>query len=143
MLFEPVQLRLPPVGVGEAAIRAKALNIAGDGSFDRVDDRGSWRRPIGVAEDFDASDLLGWVRAVGSEVEPEKQRVAEIVKSRARCRVVEVDYRDRPPRSEDEVAGREIVVTDDLLPAREFCVGGRVVEAANQLRRNRQGRVAE
>ena len=34
-------------------------------------------------------------------------------------------------------------MTDDLLPAREFCGGGRVVEAANQLRRNRQGRVAE
>jgi hypothetical protein len=34
-------------------------------------------------------------------------------------------------------------VTDDLLPAREFCVGGRVVEAADQLRCSCQGRVAE
>ncbi len=72
VLFDPVKLRLPPFDVGEAFVRAKALNVGCDGSLDRVDDPGSWRRPVRVAEDFDASSLFGCVGSVGSEVEPEK-----------------------------------------------------------------------
>src|SRR6266566_399084 len=72
VLFDPVELRLPPFDVGEAFVRAKALNVGRDGSLDRVDDPGSWRRPVRVAEDFDASSLFGCVGSVGSEVEPEK-----------------------------------------------------------------------
>jgi hypothetical protein len=55
----------------------------------------SGRHSICVGEDFDPSGLFGCVGPVGSGVEPEKQRVAEIVELRAGCRVVEVDHRDR------------------------------------------------
>src|SRR5438309_1409578 len=49
VLFDPVELRLPPFGVGEAVVRAKALNVGCDGSLDRVDDLGSWCGPVSVA----------------------------------------------------------------------------------------------
>jgi hypothetical protein len=76
---------------------------------------GGWFDAVPAAEDFDSVCLLARVGAVGAQVEPEQDRVAEIVKPLSWCRCVEVDDRYRSLVTKDEVAGREVVVAHDFM----------------------------
>ena len=74
-----MKLGLPPTDVSEPALLAQLLDVSRDRVGDRLDDVDVLGDAVGVAEDRDPPRLLasGW--PVGAEVQPEKQRVAEVV----------------------------------------------------------------
>ena len=76
--------------------------------------------------------MFGGSRAVGAEVEPQEERVREVAQPGSRRGAIEVDERDREAVAKDEVAGREVVVADNLCGGSEWRAGRRIVEAPDQ-----------
>jgi hypothetical protein len=99
-----VKLGLPPTDVSWPALVAQPLDVLRDRVGDRLDEVDVLGDAVGVAEDRYPPCLLasGW--PVGAEVQPEKQRVAEVVAAGAGRGAVEVDDRDWRALAEDEVA---------------------------------------
>ena len=143
MLLDPVDLRVPPLDIGAAAFSSESCDVAGNGRGDRSNDLLISWHAVGVAEHADPTTLLGRVVAVGAYVQPEEERVAKVVVTCSRCRIVEVDQRDRNTGAEDGVARGQVVMADDLeaFCKRRFC--GRVMETAGQTSGSLERCVAE
>src|SRR5581483_6918507 len=63
--------------------------------------------------------------------QPEPRQVREIALPRPGMRAVEVDHEGRFAVDEDEVAGREVAVADDLRLAGKLGPGRRIVQLAH------------
>src|SRR5438094_10231063 len=76
ILFDPVELRLPPLEVSPAAFPPEPLDVHRNRRTDRRHDPRAGRDTVGIAEDPDPVCLLGRIRAIGADVQPEKERIA-------------------------------------------------------------------
>ena len=75
--------------------------------------------PVGVTHHADAPSLRAGIRTVGTKVQEQPHRVAQVLAARPGGGLVEVDEGLWHPLNEYGVARRKIVVADDLLGAGE------------------------
>src|SRR5439155_24739173 len=117
--LDPVKLCLPPTDVSNPALLAQPLDVSRDRAGDRLDDVDVLGDAVGVAEKRDPPRLLasGW--PVGAEVQPEKQRVAEVVAAGAGRCAIEVDDRDRRASRKTKLHGERSLWQTTSAPLAE------------------------
>src|SRR2546426_1691558 len=82
MALHPGELRLPPFDIRDPPPRSQTLDVGGDSGDDPGEYPLARVTTMRVAEDPDAPSLLSCWLAADAEVQPEEDRVAQIVEAR-------------------------------------------------------------
>src|SRR6266566_1195535 len=93
---------VPAFGAAVSTPRGRSTPPAGSRPGDCINDVEVVGDAVCGAEQPDSPCLFRSGRPVLAEVQPQKQRVADVVAAGAGCRAVEVDDRDRGGMTEDE-----------------------------------------